>query len=147
MNIVSLDWNPFQITMTTARPDPKRGGTNIVIDKFYVEGSSLTLQYYLSIIPSCRHTRKIRPSKIMQDNKKSTRNMENDKFNGTLDRNNSSSPLSAGEIYKDGFIEALIILINKFGIHTCFYLPDTGKTNILNFIMESHSHTVSLVQQ
>ena len=60
--------------------------------------------------------------------------MVNEKFNGTLDRHNSISPLSAGEIDKDEFVEALNRIINKFGLQTFFYLPNTGKTKIVYLI-------------
>ena len=73
--------------------------------------------------------------------------MGNEKFSKNIDRHNSSSPLSAGEIDKDQFIEALNILINMFGLQTFFYLPDTVKTKIMYLIKESYPHTISLVQQ
>ena len=60
--------------------------------------------------------------------------MGNEKFNGTLDRHKFSLPLSEGELYKVEFIESLNRLINKFGVHTFFYLSDTGKTKILYLI-------------
>ena len=40
--------------------------------------------------------------------------MGNEKFNGIIDRHNSSLPLSAGEIDNNDFIESLNRLINKF---------------------------------
>ena len=69
--------------------------------------------------------------------------MGNENFNRTLDRKNSNLPLSVGEIDKDEFIEALKRLINKFGSHNFFYLPDTENTKMLYLIRECHSHTVS----
>ena len=61
--------------------------------------------------------------------------MVNEKSNGTLDRNNSSLPLSAEEIDKYEFIKALAGIINKFGLKTFFYLLDNGNTKILYLII------------
>ena len=57
--------------------------------------------------------------------------MVNEKSNGTLDRNNSSLSLSAEEIDKYEFIKALAGIINKFGLKTFFYLPDTANTKMI----------------
>ena len=65
LNLISLYWNYHQITMTTTRPNHKREGTNIIIDKVYVVGDSLTLQYALCITPSYQHTGQIWLSKMM----------------------------------------------------------------------------------
>ena len=57
--------------------------------------------------------------------------MGSDKLNRTLDHHKYSLPLSAGEINKYEFIEALNRLINKFGLHNLFYLTNNGKTRML----------------
>ena len=46
--------------------------------------------------------------------------MGNEKFDGTLYRQNYISLLSAGEIDKDYFIESLNRLIKKFGLQALF---------------------------
>ena len=73
--------------------------------------------------------------------------MGNEKFNGIIDRHNSSLPLSAGEIDNNDFIESLNRLINKFWLKTFFFLPDTGKSKMIYLIRESHPHIVSSAQQ
>ena len=60
--------------------------------------------------------------------------MIDENFNGTLERHNSSLPLSDVEIYKDDFVESLNRIINKFGLQTFFYLTNTGKTKMLYLI-------------
>ena len=62
---------------------------------------------------------------------KSTCDMVDYKLNRSLDRHNSSLTPSSGETDKYEFIEAVKRLINKFGLQTFFYLPDTGKNKIL----------------
>ena len=52
LNLISSDVNFSRITMTTTRTNPKRGGTNFIINKLYVRIGSLTLQCDLSITPS-----------------------------------------------------------------------------------------------
>ena len=53
--------------MTTTRPNPKRGGMNVITDGVYVGWYYLTLQYALIITPSYRHTGKLPLIKIMQE--------------------------------------------------------------------------------
>ena len=47
LNIIPSDWNYFRITMTTTRPKPKHGETNVIIENVYAWGASLTLQFII----------------------------------------------------------------------------------------------------
>ena len=131
--------------MNTTKSKPKNGVTNVIIDKVYVVGPSITLQFSLTITHYYRHTGKILLSKLTKETKKlekSTRDMVNEKCNGTLDRHKSSSPLLAEEINKNDFLDALNIIINLFGLQAFFYPPDIGNTKMRYLIRESHSHTI-----
>ena len=94
--------------MTTTRPNPKREGKIVIINKVFLGVDSLMLQYALNITPPYRHTRQIHLSKMMQEIatqfEKYTCDMGNEKFNVNIDHQNSSLLLAEGEIYKDKFI-------------------------------------------
>ena len=46
------------------------GGTKVIIDKFYVGGAPLILQYGLIITPSCHFNRQVRSIKMIQETEK-----------------------------------------------------------------------------
>ena len=86
--------------MTNIRHNSKRGGTDVIMGKEIVGGASLTLHYGLIITHSYPHIGQIHSSKMIQETVEKfeiyTHDMGNEKFNGNLDRNNPSLPLSEG---------------------------------------------------
>merc|ERR1740124_1351391 len=120
--------SPIASSTTSSHPMLKRGGGHPIFGT-YVGGSGLNTEYKLTSVQSYSSISQLRTEKSLNAAETSLHSQKGNttslKFNGKLDVTEENIA-SLTELNLEGFLRAVGDMVERFGLETFFYLPDSG---------------------